>query len=197
MELDAFQQGCAEQIGVILNNEYSGLSCIPMNGDPTRGFTRYLLQAKPGEAYLKSDMSQNMVFITPFNKVAATIFPEDISERKAIFEDWNRIISSDDFSEHATTDTYYMSTMDINPETSKEAAFLDIFTKILKEKPNYLMPVLVEVSMSALELITKETNNNYDFVAGVFHGEQVRLKEDGEYSLRCPHIHLLLAKRTD
>ena len=194
MELDEFQKGCAEQIGTILNNEYSGISIIPMNGDPTRGFTRYLMQAKPGEVYLKSDMSKNMVFVMPFNMSDNTIFPDDISERKAIFEDWNRIINSDDFSKHSRTDTYYMSTIDINPGNRKDDDFLDIFTKNLKEKPGYFVPVLIEVAINAVQLISEETGNSYDVAVGVFHGEQVRLKENGEHSLRCPHIHLLLAK---
>jgi hypothetical protein len=197
MELDAFQQGCAEQIGTILNNEYSGISIVPMNGDPTRGFTRYLMQAKPGEAYLKSDMSQNMIFITPFNELDVTIFSDDISERKAIFEDWNRIIASDDFSKHSRTDTYYMSTIDINPENRKDSDFLDIFAKNLKEKPGYLMPVLLKVSINALHLISEETGDTFDVAAAVFHGAQVRVNEKGESRMRCPHIHLLLAKNAE
>ena len=55
---------------------------------PKSGFTRYLAQSKVGEAYMKSDMNTNFVFIEPFNKKVFKIFSSDEKERNELYEEW-------------------------------------------------------------------------------------------------------------
>ena len=139
---------------------------------PKSGFTRYLAQSKIGEAYMKSDMNTNFVFIEPFNKKVFKIFSSDEKERNELYEEWNKYLINND--------KYICQNLEfINEENQEEID--NIFENPTEE--------LAHVLQDIVEVLIAE-NSSLEVCIGVVHGKQ--LTEDG---VRYPHAHILFRKK--
>ena len=139
---------------------------------PKSGFTRYLAQCKVGEAYMKSDMDLNFVFIEPFNKRVFKIFSSDESERNELYEEWNKYLINND--------KYICQNFEFIDDEHQEE-----INSIFENPTEELAHALQDIT----EAILIE-NPSFEVCIGVVHGKQ--LTEDG---VRYPHAHILLRKK--
>ena len=139
---------------------------------PKSGFTRYLAQSKVGEAYMKSDMNTNFVFIEPFNKKVFKIFSSDEKERNELYEEWNKYLINND--------KYICQNFEFISED-----YQDEIDNIFENPTEELAHALQDITETLLI-----ENPKFEVCIGVVHGRQ--LTDEG---IRYPHAHILLRKK--